>query len=480
MKVENNIILSNVFHIVLILLIGFFALQNLNLMLTKLRFVEIADDLNASFLELRISEKNYFLYRSSETLQEMRDQIDNSITLIDSAQNDIVRAIGQTNLDELRKYLRRYSAVFEEVRRSTMRDPRLESMLRTQGKRLREFSAATTKLERRRVNEIIENSKKVLFYSFWAVLLTAVMVSHFVSQKILRSLRLIEKLAKSISQGTYQKIEGTLPADEFGSVINAVNSMSEELKDREEELIQSKKLASLGILTAGVAHELTNPLNNISMIVQNYMEFYDYLNKANSLDLMQKIQGETERIEDIVKNLLDFSKPKEAVLGERDINETVRKALRLMQNTLDISNIDVKLFLQDGLPPVLIDEHQIQQVLVNLILNAVQAMEPGGRLTLASRRGKSGDNVKVDVSDTGKGIPPEFIPHLFDPFFSTKGVGGTGLGLSVSYGIIRNHKGNIKVDSKVGAGTTFTIELPVPEKGKEEIADEQLQDHGNR
>jgi signal transduction histidine kinase len=131
---------------------------------------------------------------------------------------------------------------------------------------------------------------------------------------------------------------------------------------------------------------------------------------------------------------------------------------------IDVSNITTKVNLDDVLPPVFIDEHQIQQVLVNLITNAVQAMSSGGRLVISSRPGKNGDSVEIGVADTGKGIPPEFLPHIFDPFFSTKGDGGTGLGLSVSYGIIKNHKGDIRVESKVGVGTTFTIELPLYKK----------------
>lgn len=461
MNVENKIILSNVFNIVLILLIGFFAMQNLNLMLTKLRFVEIADDLNASFLEMRLSEKNYFLYHDESALLDIKDKIDSTMKSIDLAGQDISRAIGQTNLDLLKSHLKEYSEMVDEIRMTSRRDVTIEATFRTRGKNLREFSNAITSLERKGVNDIIARSKNVLFYSFWAVLATAIVVSHFISQKILRSLREIQKLAKSISQGNFNKIERLSSADEFGSVIDAVNSMSEELKNREEELIQSKKLASLGILTAGVAHELTNPLNNISMIAQNYQEFYDVLSERNRLELMKKIEGETVRIEEIVKNLLDFSRPKEAKLEKREINATVLKALELMQNTLDISNVEVRTELGKDLPLLYIDVHQIEQVLVNLITNAVHAMDHGGILKLATRLGADGQTVKVAVLDTGKGIPPEFLPHIFDPFFSTKGVGGTGLGLSVSYGIIKNHGGSIKVESTLGAGTTFTIELPV-------------------
>ncbi len=468
MKIENKIIMSNAFNIGLIVLIGFFAMQNLNLMLTKLRFVEIADDLNASFLEMRLSEKNYFLYHDESALLDLKEKIDSTMKSIDLAVKDISRAIGQENLDQLKSHLNQYSEVVDEVKTSRLGDTQIEAKFRTKGKSLREFSNTITKLERKGVNDIIAKSKNILFYSFWAIVLTAIVVSHFISQKILRSLREIQRLAKSISQGNFNKIEASTPADEFGSVITAINSMSEELRNREEELIQSKKLASIGILTAGVAHELTNPLNNISMIAQNYQEFYDVLSEGNRLDLMKKIEGETERIEEIVRNLLDFSKPKEAKLEERDINETVGKSLEIMQNTLDISNVEVTTELGQGLHHVYIDDHQIQQVLVNLIVNAVHAMEHGGVLKLATKPGDKGRTVKVDVIDTGKGIPPEFLPHIFDPFFSTKGVGGTGLGLSVSYGIIKNHKGTIKAESTVGVGTTFTIEFPVYNKDREE------------
>lgn len=469
MKVEHRIVLSNVFNVALIILIGVFAFQNLNLVLTKLRFVEIADDLNASFLEMRLSEKNYFLYKDKAALLDIREKIDKTMESIKLAGNDIIRAVGENNLRELESYLKRYSDVVEEVRenKAMVSDQELELKLRSEGKKLKEFSETITHIERTRVNDIISNSKKIMFYSFWAIFLSAIVVSHFISQKILRSLREIEKLAKSISEGNFHKIDGKEPRDELGSAITAINSMSEELKNREEELIQSKKLASMGILTAGVAHEVTNPLNNISMIAQTYAELYDKLSRKDRIGFMNKIEEETERIREIVKNLLDFSKPKEANLKKADINAVMRKTFTIVKNMLDVSNIDVKLSIEEGLPPVFIDEHQIQQVLVNLVTNAVQAMSAGGKLFIASRRARGRDSVEIKVMDTGKGIPPEFLPHVFDPFFSTKGEGGTGLGLSVSYGIIKNHKGDIRVESKTGVGTTFTIELPTY-KNKEE------------
>ncbi len=468
MKIETKIILSNVFNAAVILLIGIFAFQNLNLVLTKLRFVEIADDLNASFLEMRLSEKNFFLYKDAAALHDLREKITATDTSIDNVQEDIVRAIGTNDLEMLRTYLRRYSEVVDEAAVTRSGDVELESRLRTAGKKLREFSGNITNLERARVNSIILDSKNILFYSFAAFFLLAIIGSHFISQKILQSLRQIEKLAVSISGGNFEKIGGVQPADELGSVIAAINSMSEELKTREEQLIQSKKLASLGVLTAGVAHELTNPVNNISMIAQTYADVYDNLSREDRIGFMLKIEEETERVRDIIRNLLDFSKPKEANLGRADINSVIRKTVSLVQNMLNVSNIDALLDLSEGLPPVFVDEHQMQQVFVNLVVNAIQAMQPGGKLSIVTHRGRTEDTVEIDVKDTGKGIPPEFLSHIFDPFFSTKGVGGTGLGLSVSYGIIKNHKGTIRVDSTPGAGTTFTIELPIYRQEEEQ------------
>lgn len=464
MKIERRIILSNAFNLALIVLIGAFAFQNFDQMLTKLRFVELADDLNASFLEMRLSEKNYFLYRDETALLDISNKIDKTMQSIELARKDIIRAVGENNFRILLSHLNSYSDALEEVHQKNSRGPELETKLRTEGKKLKEFSETITRLERSRVNEIISSSKKVMIYSFLAILLSAVIVSHLVSQKILKALRQIERLAKSISNGNFNKIEAATPGDELGSVIKAINSMSEELKNREDEIIQSKKLASLGILTAGVSHELTNPVNNISMIAQTYLELYDKLTREDRIEFMGKVEAETERIKGIVKNLLDFSKPKSANLEDADINTIINKTLSLVQNMLDISNIETRTDLGAGIPHVLVDIHQIQQVLVNLVVNAVHAMPPKGKLTIITRTSKNREFVEVEMHDTGNGIPPEILPYIFDPFFSTKGVDGTGLGLSVSYGIIKNHKGNIKVESKVGAGTSFTLELPIYKK----------------
>ena len=460
MKIEHRFYLSHLVNIGLIFLIGAFSLHSFNQILAKFRFTEIADDLNATFLEMRLSEKNYFLYHDNEALAEIQKKIVKSDTVLDEMKDDIVRAIGQYKLDRLQELLANYHNIVKEVSLNKKKDPLTRHKLREVGQSLKEFSENMTAIEREQVGVIISQMTKILSSAFAAIVIFAFINSQLNGRSIRRSLHQIVSLTHSISKGNYQEISIRHSNDEMGFVIKAINAMARELKRREQEILQSKRLASIGVLVAGVAHELNNPLNNISMIAQTYAEVYDHLEKEQRLGFMEQIEEQTERLRLTIKNLLDFSKPKEQKLEEQDINDVIQNALGLVQNMLDISNIKTRLDLAEMLPPVYIDKLQIQQVLVNLATNAIQAMAEGGDLRLTSRYLAKNEEIEIEIRDSGKGIPPEFLDHIFDPFFSTKDEGGTGLGLWVSYGIIKNHHGNIRVESTVGQGTVFTITLP--------------------
>ena len=414
MKIEHKVLYSYFINVAFIVMIGLFALQNMNQVLAKLRFVEISDDLNASFLEMRISEKNFLLYKDEKWIANIHENIDDSRKAIDATKEDISRVIGDNNLQLLNSYLDEYSKVIDEIDKSGGKNPRLETELRTVGGKLRDFFKNKTQLERQSVNDIISNAKSLLFISFLCILFLAIVLGRIISKKIMVSLRAIEGLALSIAEGNFSKIDDVKSKDEFGSVILAINRMSQELEDRGEEIIQAKKLASLGVLTAGVAHELINPLNNISMIAQNSLELYDYLSKENRLALLNRVAEETKSMEAVVRNLLDFSKSREAKLKEANINDIVRKSVRLMQNTLDLSNIEPRMNLERNLPRVRVDENQIEQVIVNLIVNGVQAMSPGGKLFMETKRSDE-DKVYILVKDTGQGIPSEYLTQHFRP-----------------------------------------------------------------
>lgn len=470
MKMVHKIILGNALMIVLIILVYAFSYQKFDLVLAKLHFVEIADNLNASFLKMRLSEKNYFLYRNELALSSIRKLLQESELTIEGVSANIVKVVGRENFEKLNSRLKRYDDLVEKLEQSGNNNIDLEIMVREAGRDLRLFSESMINLERQRVNEIILASRRQLLLIICGALLLAIASSYLFFSKMFKRFRRIEKTAHSIAEGNFVTIQDDIPKNELGSCMLAINSMCEKLKTDQEQLIQSRKLASLGILTAGVAHELGNPLNNISMTAQTYLELYDRPGEEDRLDFMKTVLAESERIKKIVQDLLDFSRSKESDFNAGDINSVIRNSLRLVQNMLDISGIKSRLELAEALPPVFMDENKIQEVAVNLLTNAIHAMPAGGTIIIRTALAEDPDYVKIEIEDTGKGIPPEFLAHLFDPFFSTKGTAGTGLGLSISYGIIKKHQGRIYANSEVDVGTTFTIELPVSKtkEGKNE------------
>ena len=229
-----------------------------------------------------------------------------------------------------------------------------------------------------------------------------------------------------------------------------------------EQLRQHEKLAALGSLVAGVAHELNNPLTGISAFAQLLLE--ESLNEEQS-ESVRLIKREADRAVSVIRDLLLFSRKTDAQLDQVDVNALVRLTIRLRTYTLRAESIAVDFDLAPEAPLVIADEQRLQQVLLNLLVNAEYAMHGVAerRLTLRTRRER--EEVVVEVADTGPGMDAETQRHIFEPFFTTKPPGvGTGLGLSVSYGIVQAHGGGITVDSSPGGGTTFRITLPAPSR----------------
>jgi two-component system NtrC family sensor kinase len=243
-----------------------------------------------------------------------------------------------------------------------------------------------------------------------------------------------------------------------------VEERTRELKEAQAQLIQSEKLASIGQLAAGVAHEINNPLGvmlGFSQVILKKLPEDDPLRKP-----LVSIEREGLRCKKIIQGLLDFSRRSTPALQPMNLNDAVEAACAFIEHQITLDNIRVIKGLATKLPPIKADGNQLQQVFVNLIINAYQAMSQGGELRITTRA--VGDQVQAIFADTGAGIPAEVLKHIFDPFFTTKEVGkGTGLGLSVSYGIIESHGGKIEVESQVGVGTTFVVTIPADHKGTE-------------
>jgi hypothetical protein len=228
----------------------------------------------------------------------------------------------------------------------------------------------------------------------------------------------------------------------------------------EEQLQISEKMASIGLLAAGVAHEVNTPLTGISSFTQMLLEGADPEDPRTRL--LEKIERQTFRAAKIVNGLLTLSRPAAAASGERarvDINIVIGDVLALLEHQFEMHRIKVRRELSETPVALLGMEHKLQQVFLNLFLNAKDAMPKGGWLSVGTRM--EGDRVIVEVADTGSGIPSEYVSRIYDPFFTTKALGqGTGLGLSITYGIIREHEGAIDCDSAIGQGTRFTLSLP--------------------
>lgn len=247
---------------------------------------------------------------------------------------------------------------------------------------------------------------------------------------------------------------------------SVVRPLFAQLENAQSRLVQAEKLASIGQLAAGVAHELNNPL---MVIMGNAQLALRSLTRGKSppeeqraelIDLMKSLDQEAHRSKGIVSNLLDFSRIRPPSRTATDLHQLLEESLRLMEHQASLQRVQVIRRYQEGLPTVQADPNQIKQVLLNLLLNAVQAMPQGGSLTLET--GYTDKNVSLTIKDTGVGIPEDQIAKVFDPFFTTKEVGqGTGLGLYVSYGIVQRHGGEISLKSTVGQGTAITLRLPL-------------------
>ncbi len=247
--------------------------------------------------------------------------------------------------------------------------------------------------------------------------------------------------------------------EEWGRTLeDKVRRRTEELVAMHDRIAQAERLASLGKLSAGVAHEINNPLGAVLALTALTLE--DLKPDDPARENLEEVVRQTERCRNIVRGLLEFARQSEPHVEPLDLNRVLEETLGLVARQSMFFNITVIKELDPDLPRVMGDRSQLQQVFMNLLLNAVQAMEEKGTITLASRQADG--FVEVSITDTGCGIPPDKLGRIFDPFFTTKPSGkGVGLGLSIAYGIISKHGGDIRVESEVGKGSTFTVRLPV-------------------
>ncbi len=298
------------------------------------------------------------------------------------------------------------------------------------------------------------------------LLIASAIIGLFGSRLLTRPLEQLSKATKIVAKGRFDVQVASTSSDEIGDLAGSFNQMASELDSREkqlksaqEALVQSEKMSAFGQLGAGIAHEIKNPLAGILGLTQlsiRKMDKDDAIYKNLSI-----IEKETNRCTTIIQNLLKFARQEKVKFESVDLNGIAEDAMAIVEHQLEMNKVKLQSDFDPALPRVSGNANQIQQVLINLMINAQQAMEGrAGEVSVTTLGGNNG-HVEIKVSDTGPGIPEELQAKIFEPFFTTKSVGkGTGLGLSVSYGIVKEHKGEIQLESSPDSGTTFSIIFP--------------------
>jgi two-component system NtrC family sensor kinase len=298
--------------------------------------------------------------------------------------------------------------------------------------------------------------------------IVAVALAYLVSSRVTVPVKKLVRASREIASGDLDT-RVTIRSDrELAELADAFNSMAVALQTRDEKLheyatkriMESERLAVIGKLAADVAHEINNPLQGI--VTYSNLMLEKLHPEDPSIGSIDKIIKQATRCTTIVRGLLDFARPRKPNKRPTDINAVVSDCLSLVEHRAVFHNIQTVKNLGSGLPQVVIDRSQIEQVFMNLIMNAAEAMDGNGRLTVSTRLNPSGRFVEVQFTDTGHGITEENLERIFDPFFTTKEAGhGTGLGLAICYGIVKEHDGSISVSSEVAKGATFVVRLPV-------------------
>jgi two-component system NtrC family sensor kinase len=273
-------------------------------------------------------------------------------------------------------------------------------------------------------------------------------------------------LLRTLANQSSIAIENAKAFDEIAKLNETLEARVEErtweLRETQAQLTQAEKMKSLGQLVAGVAHELNNPINNITLTAEMLKEDYTQLPDAERLEMVQDLIEQAERSQKIVRNLLDYARESEMTAEHLNVKELLDDSVKVATNQIKLARVKVVLEVPQDLPRTYGDRQQLRQVILNLVLNALDAMPGGGTLTLAASVSDERDYLEIRVTDTGAGIPPHVLPKIFDPFFTTKpSSAGTGLGLAVSLGIVRQHGGDIHVRTEIGKGTCFTVLLPI-------------------
>jgi len=434
----------------------------------KLIFTETVNHYAFEIQQARRYEKNFFLYRTN--LPDALENIQTAREILKKEGQNIIATIGREKLEVMTSHLDRYEKLLNDLRLLKGQPPgqaaavsEIEMELRKHGAEMVFMALNLVDQERKEVGEMSRISRQLPLVFLIILLIVMVYLTHFLAQQIVRPLNRFVDYTLRIARGDFSPLTETRKyKDEFSRLAMAINWMMGQLQKNQEQYIQSRKMAAIGTLSSGIAHELNNPLNNICLTAESILDEMEEISEAEKRKRLQDIYTQAERASGTVRNLLDFTRMDQPSFVPLSVDELLSSTLKLARNEMDINNVELEYSIPEGFPDIEGDFSQLQQVFLNLIINGIQAMPQGGTLHIT---GEAMDDafVQIQVADTGLGIPQAILPHIFDPFFPTKEK-GTGLGLSVSYSIIKKHKGRLLVKSEINQGSTFSVLIPRAKK----------------
>jgi len=429
----------------------------------KLANIDLLNKLSQMVLETRRYEKNYLLYNNNDDLQKARDylkQVNSELKHLRS-----VKAFPKHNLPVYEKKLEDYANSLRTLtfmENSSQRKD-LEERVHLYGHIFTTYVIEQGDTLR---EEITFSSKQARILSQTILLLalfSGIFLTIYLIRRIVSPLEFICRAASRITEGELSVIPMVPEPDrsrEEIELVDSLNHMLRFLESKQNQLVQSAKLATIGKVTAGIAHEINNPLNNIYLTAEVLLEDLPDMENAERLGMINDILDQADRAREVVHHLLAFSRSRQvSIVDNINLANLVKQCLRFLKNQIRINQITVHTEIPELSISVNGNANQLQQVLVNVILNSIQAMGPGGLLYIKVSE-KSKEMARIEIKDNGPGIPEEAKARIFDPFFTTKS-DGTGLGLSVSNSIIEEHGGIISLDSEQGKGTIFYIDLPI-------------------
>jgi len=428
----------------------------------KNHFLEVTESYMNEIQQARRFEKNYLLYGTD--LKDAFKHIHLARILLEDNRAEITKILKSQNLNALFNHANDYEKFLLDIGKTA--DPsvkkKIEKELRNHGSKMITIAADFAEREKESVNRNYKLARKITLIFLIILIVMLFGISAFIMRGLLNTLGRLLGYTEKIAKGDFTRIDiANEFRDEFSPLEVAINKMIDELEKRHKILVESHKIRAIGNLVAGVAHELNNPLNNIMLTAASLQEDYDDLDEKDKIEMVTDIIGETERSPKIVRNLLDFARESETAVVPLRLEEVLKKSIDLVANQIKLAKIQLTADIPSDLPPIHSDPQLLSQVFVNILLNAVDALPEKGQILVSVDTHRKGGFISIDIKDNGPGMPEHVLQRIFEPFFTTKPQGeGTGLGLSVSRGIIGKLGGHIRVKSEVKKGTTFTLMIP--------------------